>query len=137
MQSRLTVVESIYFQPQNGNPKQVSAGFERKLSSTEDPYERNLKITTTWQKIDWGWLEDVGTFVISNEEGKRLQKIPTPEEEAAIAACVVEISYSQDSKEAWLIPPGESMRGFPKIPQSLFIRCQSETVRIKLFAVPK
>lgn len=134
--SRLTVVETIYHQDADGQPTAVEANYARWLASDEHPFQRRLKVGEEWQRLETGWLEDVSLLVLTNEEGKGLQTIPTDEERVALAARIVEVG-TPGSEADWLILPGESLRGRPAAMRQLRFRCRAGTARCVLTLFPE
>lgn len=139
LKSRLTVVESLYHQASGEEGMMVSSRFSRDLESDDQAYgPRRLKATEEWQPLDCGWVEEMGMVSITNEEGKRLQVNPTEKEKEATAKKVLELALTPNPDSLWsfLIPPGESFRGYPST-QKLWIRSQSGITRFSNFVIPK
>ncbi len=137
LKSRLTVVESLYHQASGEEGVMVSSSFSRNLESDDQAYgPRRLKATEEWQPLDCGWVEEIGMISVTNEEGKHLQVNPTEEEKEALAKKVLEISLSPRASWYFLIPPGESFRGYPSA-QKLWIRSQSGITRFSNFVIPR
>ena len=139
----LTVVETVYHRPFGQEPKSAEFRFSRELETNEQVYERRLKVGEEWQPLDCGWLGDnVGMLSIHNHEGESLQVNPTDEEQESISKRIVELAYdyvdmSEYDYGSWLVPPGESFRGYPRSPKELRIRCQSGTAWITLYLYPR
>jgi hypothetical protein len=96
--SRITVVEHITYSVKSGNPMVIPSRFGRNMLTEEQPYQRQLTIDGTWRKLELGWLDEcrLGMVIIENNEGKRLQRIPSPAEVASINARIIEV---------WFEPP--------------------------------
>lgn len=134
---RITVVENVYHQLGNESPKQpVTTRFYRWLETDEQVYTRKLKVGEQWQKLDTGWLEEVGLLIVANE-AEKLQTIPSTQERELAAAKVLELSYGETAENAWFVYPGESMRGVPAAPKDLRIRCRSGVTLCTITAFPK
>lgn len=139
---RLTVCEQVYHRPADDEPQQFSSAFSRELEISEQAYRRNGVATDDWQPLDYGWLKSVGMLVVHNREGEHLQINPTPEEKAAIAKRVLMVAWilNDTCRGWWLIPPGESMRGYPDCADAaatLCVRARHQQARYTLFAVPR
>lgn len=138
IKDRLTVVDKVYHQPFGKKAVLTQSKFTRGLDSKHQLYVRYLEATEEWQRLDTGWLgDDVGHLVIQNDEEVNRQVNPTDAEQEAVAKRVIQLSYLGKSQLHWLIPPGESMRGMPLSPQSLYYRCQHGTAEFTLTLVPK
>lgn len=92
--SRLTVVETVYFQQRNGNPVSAQSKYAVELESdNEEPYQRRATATINWSKADFGWLKDrTGEIVLECLEGAPLK--------VGFGACVEHI----------MVQPGRSIR---------------------------
>lgn len=136
---RITVVESVYYSDQEHDPIGVESRFSRAVSN-EQVYIRHCVATEEWQKLDCGWLsENVGMLCIKNE-GTTRQTNPTDEERAEDDKKVLKIGYTQEPDDEpngfWLVPPGESFRGYPQWPSDLRIKCQSGEVKFIVSVYP-
>jgi len=136
-QNVMTVVEHVYHQPFGEQPVGVDSSFNRKLDSDEQMFVRKFRVTEEWTPINVGWVESAGMLMLSNDEGRSLQTLPSDEEKAAVAARVVELKY-QDAPDdqAWTVLPGESMRAMPSQASLLMLRCRSESARVTLTLIP-
>lgn len=150
---RLTVVEKVYHQQVGEQPIQIERSFERKLATQDSAYTGKPRrlVSSNWEPIDIGWLsQGAGSFYLTNEEGKGLQRKPTPEEEAAIADRVIEVCFTDsdgvptgtdaDGKPtgmSFLVPPGEAFRGTPSDVSRLRIRCRSEQAKYSIWVFPR
>lgn len=135
MRNRVAVVETVYFQAHGEQPlPPIESRYYRWLNSEEQPYNRNLKLTETWTRLDMGWLGDAGLLVIHNVP-ERLQTQPTDKERLAMANKVIELTYDTANPE-WVILPGESLRAHPTRAKDLFIRCRSGECRAYINVIP-
>ena len=122
--SRIVVVEMVYFQAPGESPLGVGSRYSRKLLTEEQPCERRLKATDSWQELDRAWLEQVSTVVISNQE--------------SVKGKILEVAYKDTPPEhTWLILPGESMRASPADVASLMVRSQSGAIRFTANLFPR
>lgn len=135
VKDRLTIVECVYHQPFGEQPTVVEHRYSRELESKEQVYERRVTIGENWQPLDTGWIERLGLLVIANHEGHGLQRAPSDDERAAIAARVVEVGL--DGRAIWLVLPGESMRATPATLSGLQVRCQRGEARCTIHAYPR
>lgn len=139
LKSKLTVVDTVYYQCVGGEPVSVESKFSRELDSDEQIYQRHSKVGEDFIPLDCGWLErNVGMLLITNEEGKNLQAHPTEEEAETLSRRVLEVRYKGNGLAGgWLIPPGESFRGYPSNTENLVIRCQVGTAQFTINLIPK
>lgn len=132
----LTVVETVYYRRDGNNPYQSESRYSRRLESGEQHYERNLRATGEWQKLDTGWIGDnVSALCIYNDQGV-FDTNPSPKEKADEALRVIEVSYTKSSDESFLVRPGESMRVLPSKASSLYVRCQFLYANFTLLLIP-
>lgn len=136
---RLTVIVNIHHEHRGEPPRTIPVGYSRKLSEKEEPYQRRFNAKPEWTPIDLGWFDPakVGCVVIENLEGKAALVNPTEDEQAEIDAKVLEVSYSKNSKECDLIPPGAADIKWPADATKLCIRCQSGTASCRISIVSK
>lgn len=135
--ARLTVVDTVYYQSPDMPATSAESRFSRELDNTDQqPYVRRTKVTEEWAALDCGWLNECSMLLLVNEEGRGLQKIPTPEEKKEIAFKVLEIRFGSELVE-WLIPPGESLRGYPVNPNQMFVRCRSGEAKLTIHLFPR
>lgn len=56
--NRLTIVDRVYHQPADEDPRDESPPpYQIELHSEEEPYTRVMKLTNSWQPLDLGWLQ--------------------------------------------------------------------------------
>lgn len=136
VKDRITVVESLYYQPFGGNPSVIDCRYDRWLDCVdEQPYSRKSKVGEEWIPLDIGWITACGLLHIENNEGKFPFRIPTAEEKAESNAKVLEINYA-GSERCLLVPPGESTRIIPSHPKDLLIRCRKGQAKFTVTAFP-
>jgi len=128
---QITVVEGVYHMGVDVPTSGVDNRFSRQVESDEQPYSRRYTIGDNWTNLDFGWIERPGMLVISNEEGKFLQRNPTDEEKKDIAGRIVEIAGTPP----WLILPGESFRGVPAATPVQVI-CRKGSAKIVVTVMP-
>ena len=134
---RLTVVEYVSHQRAGKSPISYESKFTRNLETTEQPYAREEEATTEWRALNTGWIGECGQLSIVNRAGTLPHKRqPTPEQVAEIKRQVLEVS-AQFGEFVWLIPAGESMRGYPSDVKQLFIRSRHGTTPYVLIALPR
>lgn len=135
--NRLTVVEKVYHQVMGeGATDMVDNRFYRELKTEEQVYQRKLKATEEWQKLDCGWITECGMLAIKNEEGLFHNTLPTPEERAEVATHVLELGIGAQ-EASWQVLPQESMRGCPMSLQSIYVRCRHGTAKFTLTLFPE
>jgi hypothetical protein len=131
---RITVVETISFaSPEGIRVRPVESRYWRPLKHGGDsPYQRSFKITETPTPLDIGWAREwpkIGLIHVSNDEGRRLQTLPTQAEKDELAKKIVKL-------DKWLILPGESMRGLPEDVSQLLISSLHGSIRITVTVYP-
>jgi len=129
---RLVVVETIYYQPVEANPITLlgdTSRYSRELLSSEQPYERHKVAKENWEKLDKGWINNCGLFILRNDEGK-FSYNPTPVQILEASGRIIEISFN-DSTPSILVPPGETCRFYP-FDDKIWIRSQKITARYTL-----
>jgi len=152
--ARLTVVESVYYQPPHGIGEvtpPMETRFSRPIESDESPYRRvSVTIGSEWTKLDCGWLEDLpcGHLVIQNMEGKFTQRIPTAEQILESQSRVIELKFLPESdfvpeRELLsttpvhiVIPAKESCRFQPQSLKNLYLRCRNGEAKYTLTLIP-
>lgn len=134
--ARMTVVETVYHADARGPTDLPGLGFSRALSSDEQPYLRRIAVGEEWQPLDVGWVHHPAHVVVKNHAGEGLQRVPTNEQRAEIAAKVVLLAFSEHDAGAWVIPPGESFRGTPSTPRML-IRCMNGEAKVTVLVIPE
>jgi hypothetical protein len=137
--NRLTVVETIYHWLRDGQPIFVQQGWNRLLDSDEDGYKRRVVVKQEWQQLDLGWLKSkpLSAVYLANEREQQAVN-PSPEEQAAIEAKVVEVGFAESGiHAAFQIRPGESMRACPIDADRLYLRSRAGIARINILAIPE
>lgn len=152
--SRVTINDKIYFQPTDDKAVMVETVFSFDVESDEQLYQRGpVKLKSGWQSIiDGCWIKpiEVGVIVISNCEGKNLQKIPSKAEIVEMENRIVEV-YIRNSHERIsgdfpeidenstfiLIHPKDSQRLRVTNVSDIFVRPRIPGIRVKYFISPK
>ncbi len=149
--NRLTVAGSVYHLVIGQNPTSIQLAMSRSLQGDEEAFSRNVRLETAWTPLPLGWFldkpEEAGVVVLSNEEGKRLQVQPTPEERAAIGARVVELGTEFTTADGFkhVVPfarvrPGESLPLEPVDHALVRLRClspQGQPARCRVYVFPR
>lgn len=135
LKSRMTVVDSVYFQPPHEEATVTDCRFSCELESDEQPYQRQMKVGETWQPLDRGWLDSAAMLVVRNDEGRFTQEQPTREDRAKAAAKVVVLAFGD--RPAVLVRPGRSARFEPNLLEEITLRCESGTARVTVTLIPE
>lgn len=135
IKNRITVVETIYHQEFGENPVMVASRYSRELESYDQPYERKLVATPTWEPLETGWIKECGLMIIKNREECSRMVIPTEEEKEELAKKMLEVSYGD--RDGWLIPPGETMKAYPRSLEGLGICSLHGNTKYKLYLYPR
>jgi hypothetical protein len=142
--TRLVVQDTISYATPQGETSQDHSNFTHWIKAKdEQPYIRRLTCTDQWEKIPIGWAGEwtaCSAFRIENLREVR-QVRPTPEEQAAEDAKVIEIMFgsireSTDIDSVFVISKGESFRGQPKKFDQVRIRCLSGSTRYAISIYP-
>lgn len=135
-----TVFTSATDQPEGAHP----SNFCRPVRSDEMPYAQDFKATPEWRPLPLGWLQgNPISFVKVENKRRRNQVIPSPEEEAADAALVIELGYRVEDHDgaALVVPfarvrPGEDTRAEYLDPARVHYRCPAGECKGRLTVYP-
>ena len=124
---RLSVVEIVYHQITGQQPSCTDSRFSRTLETDEQVWIRRMVIDSShWHPIDAGWLT-----------GKRVGMLLLKNDEPQGSRTVVAVSSSHGSPEtAWLLLPGETLRGVPYRPADFKLRCVSGRATCLVTLIP-
>lgn len=144
LRDRMTVVDKVYHQPQNGDAYCCETTFERWLNDEESVYSRKIKVGSEWKLLHLGWFTDdskpVGMLVMRNNEGTHLQALLSDEEKDQLSKRVLEVGVSIGDRDefvpVFLVPPGESNRVVPSA-TPLCVRCLGGECSFTVFAFPR
>lgn len=137
--ARLTVVGSVYHRRQGSQPESLDIRFGRDLACDERPYVHELKVGSSWERLDTGWVEDPGYLVIVNQPPVFNDGQPTREVQQIASAAVVEVGFSCHSADC-IIPRGETLIVHPvwkNPPNGIHLRCQVGAVKVVVYIFPK
>lgn len=103
--SRLTIVESLYYETSDNTPYGVDTRMCRTVSGKEQPYVRHKVVGASWEMLDTGWIgkDLVDTIVISNKGSKR---VPTMID----GSNTVLVSFDQGNTTHLIVYPNDSLR---------------------------
>jgi hypothetical protein len=60
-------VANIYWRPADiGKPKLTTVRYKLDAESSQEPYQRTMRIGPGWEPFDVGWVKEVGRVVLSN-----------------------------------------------------------------------
>lgn len=115
--ARLTALHTVYYEPGGGKPPvEARVAYDSVLypgPKRRQPYHRELEAGPGWEELDVGWQTGrPGLLLIHNRED------PKRRPEAAI-----EVSFSQDSSEAFHVKPGRCLPCVPCGQKPLYVRC--------------
>jgi len=135
--SRLTITDQIYYQIPEEDPYEISTRVSRNLHTNEQVWSRKCTATDKWELLDLGWLKGKGCslIVIENHAGTFTQVVPSQTELEVEAKKIIEIKY-KDNKQGWLIYPQATERFVPVDSDSLVLRCQQDTTKFTIYAIP-
>lgn len=121
--TRITVVETVYFQSPTHKAVAHDSRFSKLVHSEEQVYgPRRYRATELWEQIDSGWFRGsdqgaCGMLTIKNEETGRDKVLQ-------VAVWVNRPSMVKEFMSFSIIPPGESIRIVPEVVDLLHIRNQ-------------
>lgn len=137
--NRMTVVETITYEREDGEPFQVQTKVGRPIEQDTQPYQREIKIGEEWKPIDLGWATEwdkIGTISIKHLGEKPSQKVLTPEERAEIASKTLLVGL-ESLPTVWLeYFPLDSFRAILSDARGLRIRSSKGTIRLLLTIFP-
>lgn len=137
--NRVTVIEQVYHQVDGLEPQLIDSKFNRELTSTEQVYQRETKISTEWKLVDTGWvLEESGIsfIVIKNTEGGKVFPTVNDAQQKKSESKFIYVSYDKDKEKSFIIRPKESLRFCPSDVENLYIVGEHPDTPIKITAIP-
>jgi len=107
---RLVVVSSINYQPLpgEGESRAFSDGYLQGVINPEQLYERETRFSGT-VPLDTGWVKNGKTLIVFNQEGRNLQKIPSPQEIGELNNRVILIYIDPVSCNPIIVLPRQSV----------------------------
>lgn len=147
--ARVTVRDGVYYEAPDVQPTQFARPYAYWVESSADefpPYgPKPTVIRGEWTPLDTGWLDGrVGELCLRNEEG-RFKVYPTPAQEKAAAARIVQIGVLGQEfgdtdgppiRPVARVHPGRSCRFEPEPGQELYVRCIADQARCTLTLFP-
>lgn len=146
--NRVTIVESIYHENNDG-PHQIHAEpFSYQLESDEQTYTRIMSIGTEWTKLDTGWLSNkVSMIYLLNKEGKMGPVRPIDKQIDEVNSRIIQIcKLTYVDGKPYHIPvsylsPRKSIRLEPNGPEGnlvedYYLRCLSGSCKIQVSCLP-
>lgn len=132
---RITVVGNVYHTSNENGITDFPMRFGRHLKTNEQPYVRRLNLSEQWVLLDMGWLDACSLVCIENRTVKYDgQTRPTFTKDAT---GTVELSYTKEEGQSFLIPPGEAYPCVPSDAAKLYIRSRKGNAAISLQVVPE
>ena len=131
-----TVFTSASDQPEGAHP----SNFCRAVRTDEMPYTQDFKATPEWRPLPLGWLQgNPVSFVKVENKRRRRQVLPSPQEEDADAALVIELGLlvgDADVRPFALVRPGEDNRVEYLDPAAVYFRCRAGECKGRLTVYP-
>jgi len=120
--SRLTVVDTVYYQPPGCSPTCAEGHFSRAVETDEQVWARQTSAGENWSPLQVGWVKKASSLLIINSKSS-----PGP----------MELADSREPVRPFaVIRPGESARFEPADPETLVIRCTAGAGRYELTLIP-
>lgn len=143
--TRVTVVETVYYQLPDEDAKAIDHGFTRYLKSDEQPYERRLKVGEQWQKLDFHWALPCGLLLLVNSPPQQQAENSEEQQKLRLQAIIqvrliVASEGFTDGMKAVphiLIPPDENSRFYPNLGVEIWVRCAKGQTRCHIHALPE
>jgi hypothetical protein len=132
---RVTVVGNVYHTSTENGVVDFPMRFGRHLKTTEQPYVRRLNLTEEWKLVDTGWLDDCSLVAIENRTTKYDgQSRPVFSKDTA---GTVELSYTKQPDQSFIIPPGEAYTFVPSDVTKLYVRSRKGNAVVSLHVLPE
>lgn len=138
--SRLTIAETVYHQPGDGDSTSFGKPFNRILKTDEQPYVRTLTVGEEWVDISIGcWLKEASQLIIHNVENRTKLVQWTPEEKELASRRYVELGIQVGAEVIVIsrIPPGGESSRLSDPPIDIFrVRSVLGSAKIVIAMVP-
>lgn len=138
MSARITVVEQVYYQPEDGGDRSIPHSYNYNIANDAQVWLRT-KTVTDWERLEVGWAKEPSLLLLRNEGGPCRAIKPTPEQREDDASRLLELAVLINEGPFILstIPPGQSARiPFPVRPDMLWVRCRNGSTRYTVHMVP-
>lgn len=127
-QSRITIVETVSFQPLSSEAVSFQNSSSKILDTEEQPFVRKAKLGPDWAKVEKGWIQRASLMLLTNEEGKTFQVQPSAEQLEEVSSRIIEVFFGSqpypDTAPHCLVFPTMSLRITPNDIDSVFVRCK-------------
>lgn len=145
--NRVTVMESICHENENGPHQIPLSPFSYSLQSDEQTYSRIMTVGSDWVKMDTGWLgESVSMIHLYNMEGKLGPHRPTDEQKSEIESRVIQVAVAIEGLPkvpCSYLSPKRSIRlqcdggeGKQNLSSYYWVRCTAGKCRLQVSALP-
>lgn len=137
MPGRLTVVEQIYFQADDGQPMPSTSQHVHRTEDHEEPYVRTTEIGEDWTPLDRGWLGKTSCLILKNAP-RTYSRLPNEDEVAAMNHAVLELAIKTGDTYTPISPIryNRTMRYEPTDLTNLYIRCRKGKARCSVYIYP-
>ncbi len=132
-QSRLSIVEHVYYEIIGEQPLAVETIQSHLINSNEQPFIRNIKIGSTWQEIDLGWIKDVGMIIIRNDGGIDIGRIGNTSDEVIDKTLLIGI---ESGKPLLYVSEGFTTRFTPYNKSTKLYMYSDYHTKISLYVFP-
>lgn len=139
MSTRITVVEQVYCQSDEGSDLSMPSSFSYRSESDAQVWQRTKTIGEEWEQLERGWVTSPSLLLLRNEGCPARAIKPTPEQREDDASRLLELAVLINEGPFILstIPPGQSARiPFPVRPDMLWVRCRNGSTRYTVHMVP-
>lgn len=148
--NRVTIVESIYHENNEGPAQINTPSFSYQLTSDEQAYTRIMTVKEEWVPLDTGWLDGkVSMIHLFNMEGKIAPVRLSEEQKADIQSRVIELGISCVGPKpvengmitCSYLSPRKSIRLETKglsenLSQRYYLRCLSGSCKVQVSCLP-
>lgn len=131
---RITYLLTIHHEYSADKPFTIDHRFSDRLATSEQSYNRIIKVGEQWQSVDTAWVKELSFLVLVNNKPKYLSN-PSEEQKAEDAKKIVELGYP--GTPPWIIRPGRPFVAEPSELQDCKIRCQQGIAEVTVSAIPR
>lgn len=140
MTARITVVEQVYCQSDEGSDISMPSSFSYRSSSDAQVWQRTKTVGEEWEQLERGWITSPSLLLLRNEGGAARTTKPTADEREEDATRAIELGVLLDGDDPLVIstiPHGQSARiPMPIRPSLLWVRCRNKSSRYTVHMVP-
>jgi hypothetical protein len=138
--ARITVVGQMVHTDESGGLSVAEDRYSRPCKDgKEQTYQRKIFIGPSWEKLNTGWVKEIGELHLQNREAKNWQNNPTPQELEEALSRIVQLGINVDSRHiaiATIRPGGRRLALEPVSSEEFYVRCLNGTAECFLTVMP-